>query len=107
MTRVAYVFMIKRPVDKFEWPAVYGVTDNAEELAQAAFGRCSPVITVDFDAEVATPEQRTEMAKAVAELRGTYDTARVMEAGYANPLAAPCEALLDLVDALLEGRVRL
>lgn len=100
--RRAYVFMVKRPIDKEEWPVAYG-GENAEQLAKDASGRHSPVITVDFDAERATPEERAELEASVKHFRGLFEAVNLPDAG----LAPVCGALLDLVEGLLDGRVKL
>ena len=45
-----YVFFMKRKQDNEPWPAIY----TNKELAQSAYGRCSPVM------EISMPESMTD-----------------------------------------------
>jgi len=114
-SRVVHVFLTKRPIDSQEWPAVYSELENqtttGRERAEAAYGRCSPVITLDFDAELATSDERNRLVEAVAAVRRDHDAFEQMNDGSAPRRALEAHqqrgALLEVIEGLLNGSLRL
>lgn len=116
--RKVYVFLTQRPIDKQEWPVVYGgdighQTKPTHQMAEECPHRTTPVVVVDFDAPVATPEERSRLVEVVASMRRDHEAYdRLAEHGDVRSHLSDANhvqrgALLDLIEGLLDGRVKL